>query len=307
MAGVVRDPQGRILVAQRPPGSHLAGLWEFPGGKREPGESPFEALVRELHEELGIRVTAAHPLIGVPFAYPGKRIHLDVWQVERYDGEPWSREGQALQWVEPSALGDLAMPAADHPVITALHLPMIYRITPDWSPQKSVELAAEIDRALVDGACLIRLRLPQWTPAQLHAFAKAVLPRVRAAGAQLLASDVDTAIACTLDGVHVSMATASQLHQRPLPRSRWFAVSCHDAIEVAYAIRIGADFVTLSPVLATASHPDGSPLGWDRFAQMVRDCSVPVYALGGIGVDDVAIARDKRAQGVAGIGRFWRR
>ncbi len=103
VAGILRDAQGRVLLAQRPAGKHLAGLWEFPGGKVEEGEAPVDALARELREEIGIVVESAQPLIGIPHAYPEKTILLDVWRVTRYSGTSHSHEGQRLAWVEPGA------------------------------------------------------------------------------------------------------------------------------------------------------------------------------------------------------------
>src|SRR3982751_518661 len=92
VAGVIRDATGRVLVAQRPEGKHLAGFWEFPGGKSDPGESPLDALRRELFEELGICAETAETLISVPWAYPGKTIVLDAWIVNAYAGEVHARE-----------------------------------------------------------------------------------------------------------------------------------------------------------------------------------------------------------------------
>src|SRR5699024_8695568 len=115
VAGVIRDGLGRVLVAQRPAGKHLAGYWEFPGGKIDPGETPRDALRRELAEELGIDVEAAEPLIAVPWTYSEKRIVLDAWLVAAYAGEPRAREHEALRWVDPADLARLPMPPADGP------------------------------------------------------------------------------------------------------------------------------------------------------------------------------------------------
>ena len=112
VAGVIRDPRGRILLARRTEGRDLAGLWEFPGGKVEPGESPEAALRRELHEELGIRASIGAPLICVPQQYPDKRLVLDVYDVQAYAGIPKGLDGQALVWVPPHLLGSYACKSA---------------------------------------------------------------------------------------------------------------------------------------------------------------------------------------------------
>ncbi len=120
VAGVLFDASGRVLVAQRPRGRHLEGLWEFPGGKLMPGESREAGLARELAEELGIRVLAARPLIWVEHRYPDRHIVLDVWRVESYSGEPHGRECQQVEWRDIRSLDSADFPPADAPVLTAL-------------------------------------------------------------------------------------------------------------------------------------------------------------------------------------------
>ena len=130
VAGVITDVRGRILLARRTRGRDLAGLWEFPGGKVDPGETAEQALVRELREELGIEATVGEPLIAVPHRYPHKRLRLDVRRVAAYRGTPRGLDGQALAWVPPSKLGSYPMPAADLPVVAALQQPDRYLVTP---------------------------------------------------------------------------------------------------------------------------------------------------------------------------------
>jgi mutator protein MutT len=123
VAGVLSDSRGRILLAQRPTGRHLAGGWEFPGGKLKAGESRIAGLTRELLEELGVAVQAAHPLVRLVHAYPDRRIDLDVWVITGFDGEPRSLDGQRLRWCERDRLLHAELLPADLPVVTALLLP----------------------------------------------------------------------------------------------------------------------------------------------------------------------------------------
>ena len=120
MAGLLLDADGRVLLAQRPPGKHLAGLWEFPGGKREPGETPVAALARELREELGVTLQCAEPLIALPWNYGGRGLLLDAWRVDAWIGEPCPLEGQALQWQFPTLVDMAILTPADCPVLQAL-------------------------------------------------------------------------------------------------------------------------------------------------------------------------------------------
>jgi 8-oxo-dGTP diphosphatase len=118
--GIIADATGAILIARRPDHAHQGGLWEFPGGKVEAGETVDAALRRELHEELGIAIQAAEPLLGIRHLYPDKTVVLEVWRVTAYHGEPHGREGQPLLWILPEALADFAFPAADEPIVARL-------------------------------------------------------------------------------------------------------------------------------------------------------------------------------------------
>jgi 8-oxo-dGTP diphosphatase len=123
VAGVVIDAAARVLIAQRPAGKHMAGGWEFPGGKLEPGEERLAGLARELREEIGITVGPARPLIRVRHAYPSREVLLDVWVVRRYEGEPRGLDGQALHWCTQDELATAELLPADKPIVAALRLP----------------------------------------------------------------------------------------------------------------------------------------------------------------------------------------
>ena len=120
VAGVIQDELGRVLVGQRRPGTHMAGFWEFPGGKRRPDESPREALDRELHEELGIRVLSATFVSALTHRYPERQVRLELWRVERYQGAPVARERQPLSWSHPGELLGLPILPADEPFVATL-------------------------------------------------------------------------------------------------------------------------------------------------------------------------------------------
>jgi len=120
VAGALFDEQGRVLIAQRPPGKALAGRWEFPGGKLHAGETPWDGLVRELREELGVEAHAGERLIRYSHAYPERVVWLDMWLVQRWSGAPRGLDGQALKWVEPAALAAEDILEADQPIVAAL-------------------------------------------------------------------------------------------------------------------------------------------------------------------------------------------
>jgi 8-oxo-dGTP diphosphatase len=120
VVGLIGDGAGRWLVNCRRPGTALAGSWEFPGGKRRPGEAPLAALERELDEELGIEVVDAAQVFELVHDYPDKRVRLDVWHVRRYRGEASAREGQPLRWITVEEFRELPLLEADWPIVERL-------------------------------------------------------------------------------------------------------------------------------------------------------------------------------------------
>jgi 8-oxo-dGTP diphosphatase len=120
VAGALFDAHGRLLLAERPPGKHMAGGWEFPGGKREPNEERLDTLKRELHEELGIAILEAEPLVSYAHEYADRTITLDLWFVTRYEGAPQSLEGQTLRWVRLDELDRVGLLEADAPMVAPL-------------------------------------------------------------------------------------------------------------------------------------------------------------------------------------------
>ena len=131
VAAVLFDRDGRVLLTQRPRGKPLAGLWEFPGGKRNQGETPLAALARELREELGIEINDARPLLRTCHQDTAPALRLDTWRIDTWSGEPAGLEQQALAWVPVDELERWPMPGPDRPIISALRLPQIYAITPE--------------------------------------------------------------------------------------------------------------------------------------------------------------------------------
>jgi 8-oxo-dGTP diphosphatase len=308
MAGILRDAAGRVLLAQRPPGKHLAGMWEFPGGKVELGESPWHALVRELREELGVDVEHGEPLIRIPWRYERGELSLDAWLIECWEGEPSSLEGQALQWMLPEAIDPAMLAPADRPILQALRLPRVYAITPEDGRPADHEIWRErIDAAIAQGNRLIQLRLPLWPRETVRQLAADLLPAARAGGAWLILNeDIEGARQLGVSvGVQLKSAQLATCTERPLPLQQLVGASCHDVDELALAGSLPADFATLSPVLPTATHPDASPLGLELFEIWVEAASLPVFALGGMSPRDVDRVRRHGGQGVAGIRGFW--
>ncbi|QQQ02450.1 Nudix family hydrolase [Lysobacter enzymogenes] len=306
VAGVIRDARGRVLLTRRTEGRDLAGLWEFPGGKREPGETPEAALSRELHEELGIDAEIGAEVIRVPQIYPDKRLVLDVRHVRAWRGSARGREGQALAWVPPHKLASYAMPPADRPVVAALEQPERYLVTPE--PEDDGVWLAGLSTALAAGVRRVQLRAPALAAgdrARWRQLAAAAAKRCRAAKAELLVNaDLELAHELGL-GLHLRAAQLRELGERPLAAGLPLAASCHDADELRAAQALGCDFAVVGSVKPTPSHPSVLGIGWEAFAALRESVSLPIYAIGGLGPDDLAEARRHGAQGVAAIRSLW--
>jgi len=301
--GVIRNAAGDVLIAKRSSTQHQGGLWEFPGGKIESGESTGAALKRELAEELGIFVGNSRPLIRIPYVYPDRRVCLEVEEVIDYQGEPQGLEDQPLAWCSPERMRAVDFPAANQPIITALQLPLTYVISPDCEdPGRWLQ---ELEACLAAGARLVQMRVTG-PMQQREALGREAIQRCHSASARLMINhDFALAERIGADGVHL---TAAQLHtgaQAGRPPSGWLSASCHDPQELRLAATLGVDFAVLSPVAATRSHPQAVPLGWETFADWVAEAPMPVYALGGMRPDDIESARAHGGQGVAGISGFW--
>ncbi|MBI5460857.1 MAG: Nudix family hydrolase [Gammaproteobacteria bacterium] len=314
VAAVIVNARGEVLISLRHAQAHQGGLWEFPGGKVEPGEAAYAALRRELHEELGIDVEKARPLIRIPHRYPDKSVLLDVWRVTDFSGEPHGREGQPVQWVTPERLPDFDFPAANRPIVTAARLPDRYLITPEPTLEPTLEFGADflqrLEQAFARGIRLVQLRAKTLDERAYSELARAVCARARAYGAQVLLNAaapaaIESIAEIGAAGVHLNTQRLMSLSQRPLPPPLWVAASCHTAEELQQAARIGCDFVVLGPVQPTASHPGAVHLDWSGLHALCEIGSVPVYALGGLRDADLDAAWRAGAQGIAAIRGLW--
>lgn len=302
-AAVLLREDGSFLLGRRPAGTFYAGYWEFPGGKVEPGETPLDALVRELQEELGIQVEQAEPWLTREHRYEHAHVRLHFFRVRRWQGELRDLQHDALSWQPPGAVTVAPLLPANAPILAALGLPDFYAITQAARLGVAGQLAA-LEAALKRGLRLVQLREPALTFAERKELSHFSVELCRAYGARLLVNgDADLAQACGADGLHLPSRQLMALTQRPdFPL---VAASCHDAGELAQAVRLGLDFVVLGPVRETASHPGQPGLGWAAFSGLLKGMPLPVYALGGLGWADLAAARQAGAHGVAAVRAAW--
>jgi 8-oxo-dGTP diphosphatase len=301
--GVIKNTNGEILIAQRPLSVHQGGLWEFPGGKVETGESVIEALRRELQEELAIHVEHCEPLIKIRHDYPDLSVLLDVWTVDKFSGTAHGKEGQAVRWVKISELSHYDFPAANLPIVHAAQLPCFYAVLDDAEPSL---LRENLQKILGKGIKLIQARLKNLPALAAENFIREALTLCEAQQAQLLINSAvknAEAFQHLPVGLHLTSHDLMHLTERPTVKG-WLAASCHNLIELRHAEKIGVDFAVLAPVLNTPTHPDTPALGWETFADCVAQVNLPVYALGGVTCDDKNTVKALGGHGIAGIRAF---
>lgn len=302
-AAVLVRADGTFLLAKRPAGKAYAGYWEFPGGKIEQGESPHQALCRELHEELGIVVTAAYPWLLREFTYPHATVKLHFFRVFAWQGEPHGKENQELSWQRLPHLSATPLLPANAPILRALSLPSVYAIS-NASVLGSDEFMKRLEHALQRGLRLLQVREKNMSGDALVILSRQVVRLAHRYDAKVLINgDEELSKKVGADGVHYSAAQLLSCLARP--KLEWCAASCHNAAELKCAGELGFDFALLSPVLPTMSHPGVVHLGWGKFAELVSEASLPVYALGGLSVENLNMAQRNGAHGIALLSQAW--
>jgi len=313
--GVIQTHDGSVLPGQRPAGKPWSGYWEFPGGKIEAGESPEHALVRELQEELGITPARYYPWITRTYNYeakynaqgelesPAKTVKLHFFIVTEWTGEPAGLERQAISWQNPQVISVGPMLPANAPILSALCLSSVYAIT------NLHELGEEVffDRlrsALARGLKMIQIREKHLSSEQLMQFSRKVIAEATPYSAKVfINSDLVLAKELAATGVHFSTAQLMALQAKP--QGLLCGASCHNQSELLQASKLGMDYVMLSPVQPTMSHPEANALGWECFAQLIAGYALPVFALGGMQLKELDYARTKGAHGIALQRAIW--
>lgn len=302
-AAVLIRADGSFLLAQRPTGKVYAGYWEFPGGKIEANETAHQALCRELHEELGITVTRAHPWLTRVFTYPHATVRLHFFRVFEWLGEPRGLENQQLQWQQLTQLSVAPILPANTPILRALSLPPLYAIS-NAAELGEAEFLLRLECALQNGLRLLQVREAHLSASAMLDFTKKIVQLAHRHDAKVMVNG-DEALAknSDADGVHFTGKQLANCSARP--GVEWCSASCHSAAELHRAGELNFDFALLSPVLPTLSHPGAAHLGWEQFSAMLTDTGLPVYALGGLHHDDLITAQQHGAHGIALLRQAW--
>lgn len=322
---VIVNQNDEVCISLRHKDSHQGGLWEFPGGKIEAGESVEQALVREIKEEIDLDITHTRPLIKITHDYIDKSVCLHVHKVISYTGKIDGREGQQVKWLPIDELQSHAFPEANQAIIKALFLPDKYLITGKFLDHD--DFVKKLSNALDKGMSLIQLRLKDSDIKNMQQACSIVESaaflcdkfnaRLMLNLPKLLVARIDlTALSFT--GFHLDSHTLNRIglsekaHEfwlqelkSVMPEAGLLSASCHDIEELALALKLNADFVVLSPVQKTASHPEMEAIGWQQFEQLIEHLPVPAFALGGVSEDDLNTSIQHGAQGIAAISAFW--
>jgi 8-oxo-dGTP diphosphatase len=292
-----------FLLAQRPDGKPYAGYWEFPGGKVEEGETLLHALERELYEELGIKITTAYPWLTHVHVYTHATVRLSFFRITAWQGALHGKENQQLNWQNPASLTVSPILPANTFILRALQLPPVYAIS------NATELGIEtflkrLQVALDNGLKLVQIREPGLSHTAMRELSLRAVDLAHKYDAKVLINrDIDLANEIGADGVHLNSAQLAACNLRP--NVAWCAASCHNADELQKANHLGFDFVVLSPVLPTLSHPDATHLGWQTFSSIATNSAIPVYALGGLCCDGLEQAWQHGAHGIAMLRQAW--
>ena len=323
IAIAVIEKDGQILISKRAEQVHLGGLWEFPGGKVESNETLEHALQREIHEELGIRVDNMHPMMQIKHHYDEFNIQLNVFHVNDFSGVDYhltdatqlGLEDQQVKWVDKQTLANYSFPKANQAILTALNLPDSYLISPNIIDETELSELSEYLSCLSKLSkyhSLIQLRLKNFNSLLIDDVLGKMLERTLLNDNKVMLNSsmiVSKPLYEKCSGIHLTskhlfdsdyIATLKQHYPDKL-----LSASCHQEADIQRANECELDFIVISPVKVTRSHPQQAALGWPKFSQLTAMARMPVYALGGMSPIDIEHSQSLGAQGISAIRSLW--
>ncbi len=302
---IYNSTKDKVLISKRSKNKHLAGYWEFPGGKVECNENVVAALKRELYEELGITVIKADAYTSISHDYADKNVLLDVWKVTDWCGQPESKENQEFCWASISELSKYKFPEANKYIIQSISLAPMYVISKD-SYENYSHLFSVTEECFVAGLKIFQLRLNIDKNKSFQEIVKTLSEAANRYNAKLilngLATDIDK---YPIDGIHLNTNELKRYENRPISEEYILGASCHNEKDLIKAAEIKVNYAFLSPVQYTASHPEAIAIGWQRFRSLINEVNFPVYALGGMIPTDLKTAKTYGAYGIAMLGAVW--
>lgn len=299
--GVLYNQVGEILITKRQDHQFMGGFWELPGGKIKTNESAEVAITRELKEELGIEIDALSLHQTMVYDYADRTVSLRIYTIGQFKNTPFGQEGQKIAWAAVKDLCNYQLLPTMKGFISSITLPNQYWITPPLN-QQNVRWVDKFEQKLAQGIRLIQLR----SKIKLdNLFIQELSNKCQQNNVKLLLNTSNkTFNEAHGDGWHITTNELLKLAARPCTQNKLLGVSTHNLEQALKAQAIGADFVVISPICATPTHPDTVPLGWAAGKQVVDTLNIPVYFLGGMGLNNLDKALRFGAQGIAGVSAF---
>jgi 8-oxo-dGTP diphosphatase len=296
VVGIIHNSNNEVFIAKRQKNQFMSDYWELPGGKVEPGEDHVNAIKRELFEETGITVKNCKLVQKIQHIYPEKTINLSVYSIDDYLGGPVGLEGQEITWSSADKLKNFKLLPTMWRIIHKFSLPKFYWITPD--NHQSDKVFNECKKRLSNGIKFIQLRSKTSLDTT---YIEKIHRLCRENQAKLILNTPNKTFNETCDGWHLSSLELMSLKERPVIEEKLIGASTHGIDEALHAENISADYISLSPIEKTLTHPNSIPLGWKDASDIIKKCNLPVFLLGGMNKELVEKALSIGAQGVAGI------
>ncbi len=304
--GIIKNTQDEVLVTTRNKNAHLSGYLEFPGGKLEPGETPEQALTRELKEELDINLFEYSQLIQIPYIYTDRKVFLDVYKVNKYSGNIAANESQEVYWQNAFSLDPGLFPSANHGLIRAIQLPNVVAVTPDYHQHTNKFIDYFKSTIKRENISIIHLRSHQINDSEYIQLAEECLKLCNENNTKLVLNRTAASVLkINASGLHLTSKSLASLNKRPLGYEYLVSASCHNLGEVLHATKLGLDYVFVGPVIEKYLANSSQVLGWENFALLTRESSIPVYAIGGTSISNIKTSVECGGQGIAAIRDLW--
>ena len=296
VVGIIRNDSEDIFIAKRQKNQFMPGFWELPGGKVESDEGHHRALKRELFEEIGIKIKKFSLTQTIKQQYPDKMINLSVYSVDEYSGTPAGKEGQEFSWCSLDKFTNYRLLPTMWKIIKRISLPESYWITPDNHNSKSI--LNQCSQHIANGTKIIQLRSKtQLDKLYIDKFNKLC----QLNHAKLILNMPRMTFEEPCDGWHLSSKKLMDYSSKELPDEKLIGASTHNLTEVKHAENMSLDYLSLSPINETPSHPNTKTLGWNKASEIIGQSKIPIYLLGGMDKNSMNQALNIGAQGIAGI------
>lgn len=303
VAVILNREENKVLLTKRLPNKHLAGYWEFPGGKVEENESIEKALIREIKEEIGVTLHSPDQFQIIKHEYDTHSVTLHIYKTSKFSGKIDCLEVESYEWASINKLHSYQLPPANIKIIKNLQLNSIYAITREDFLASDIELN-KIRKLLVKGIDLLQIRLPDSDQSNIED----VLEKLQSANILnkiIINSYPELVEKFNLQGLHLKSSDLLKLKEKELDDKFIVGASCHNEAEIKKANQLDLDYIFISPIKKTKLYSEDKLLGWRKLSELIKLAKMPVYALGGLNMNDITQAQNIGARGIAMIRDVW--